>query len=84
MFTWAKCFLAFRITATFGPMFKILARMVVDLTKFLVVWIMILVAFSCVSLILFGQCEAFKDFESVLIFYFESSLGGYDMGVYVT
>ena len=54
LLTWVKCLLQFRVTMTFGPMFKIMYKMVVDLIKFLVIWIMILLAFSCVSLLVFG------------------------------
>jgi hypothetical protein len=51
---WIKTIYSFRITAEFGPMFKILSKMIEEISKFLVVWVMILFAFSCVSVIIFG------------------------------
>lgn len=54
LFIWIKCLLMFRITNAFGPMFKIMYKMVVDLIKFLIIWTIVLLAFSCVSLLVFG------------------------------
>ena len=52
--TWIKTIFQFRVTKSFGPMFKIMYKMVIDLSKFLVIWIMVLLGFSCVSILVFG------------------------------
>ena len=59
--TWFKLFLYFRASLTFGPMFKILQQMMVDLAKFLCIWAIILVMFVCVGMLAFGQLEDFKE-----------------------
>lgn len=66
----------------FGPMFKIMYKMAVDLIKFLVVWVMVLLLFSCVSLLIFGQADGFKDFFQVVVFYFQASLGEFEKEAY--
>lgn len=45
-------------------------------------WITILVFFTSVSMLLFGQLPVFQDFIQVLIFYYESALGSWDTSPY--
>jgi hypothetical protein len=40
-------------------MFRILQQMILDLTKFLTIWIIVLIMFSCVGILAFGQLENF-------------------------
>ena len=40
-------------------MFKILAKMLVELAKFLVVWVLILLMFTSVAILAFEELEAF-------------------------
>ena len=70
LMTWVKTIFQFRITMQFGPMFKIISKMVFDLGKFLIVWIMILLAFSCVSTLVFGSFKTFDNLQSTFLFYF--------------
>ena len=53
-----------------------------DLGKFLTIWIIVLIMFSCVAILAFGQLENFQDIETVFIYFFESSLGQWDMTVF--
>lgn len=78
--TWMKCLLQFRVTMSFGPMFKIMYQMVIELVKFIIIWVMVLLTFSCCSLLVFGQAksEVFSNFQNTIIYYFESSLGNFD------
>ena len=68
-FTWVKTIFQFRLTMQFGPTIKIMYKMVEDLVQFLVIWTMSLLAFTCVSIIAFGQCKTFQSFESAFLFY---------------
>lgn len=61
--TWVKTIFQFRVTQAFGPMFKIIYQMVLDLVNFLVIWQMVIFAFSCVSMLTFGECEKLRTFE---------------------
>ena len=81
-FTWLRMFFNFRITETFGPMFRILQQMIIDLGKFLVIWSVILIMFTCVAILAFGELKTFYTFEDTLIFFLESALGQWDMDVY--
>ena len=57
LLTWVKTIMMFRLSQAFGPMFKIIEKMLYDLGKFLAIWTMILMAFTCVSTLLFGSSE---------------------------
>lgn len=56
--------------------------MIVDLAKFLVVWTIILVMFTCVSVLAFGELKEFHDIFIVFTFFFESTLGNWDLEIY--
>lgn len=56
--------------------------MLIDLGKFLTIWVIVLIMFSCVGILAFGQLENFQDLETVFIYFFESSLGQWDMQVF--
>jgi hypothetical protein len=80
--TWFKLFIYFRASVTFGPMFKILQQMMVDLAKFLCIWAIILIMFVCVGMLAFGQLEDFKNMTDILIYFVEAALGEWDMDVF--
>jgi len=67
------------MTKQFGPMFKMIGVMVLDLVQFLTLWITVLVVNSSVSNLIFGNMPIYNDFLSNLLFHFESALGSWDM-----
>lgn len=90
---WIKIILLFQVTKTFGPIIKIIALMTKDLAQFLVLWSVILLVFTSVACILFGDITTttamekegqtgFDNFVFVAVMYFESALGNWDMSVY--
>lgn len=52
---WVKLLLRLRVTQQFGPLFKVIQMMIIDLGIFLVLWIIILIMFSSASCMIFGQ-----------------------------
>ena len=64
--TWLKLLLKLRVTKTFGPMFKVLTNMTIDLVTFLVLWIIDLIMFACVAQMIFGQLDAFSNFLEII------------------
>lgn len=58
---WLRLFFCFRVSQTFGPMFRILYSMVQDLIKFIIIWFVIIIMFSCVGILAFGELETFSD-----------------------
>ena len=56
--------------------------MIIDVFKFLVIWVIVLIMFTCVGILAFGQLENFQTFEQVIVYFFESSLGAWDMEVF--
>lgn len=80
--TWLKLLLKLRVTKLFGPMFKTLQNMTIDLVQFMIIWGIVLIMFSCISSLIFGQLDAFQDFGSILVLYFETSLGNWNLNYY--
>lgn len=80
---WLKLLLKLRLTSTFGPMFKILVNMSLDLIKFLVLWSVILLIFGCVGMLIFAQLDTFETLPGILALLFEACLGVWDMKVFI-
>lgn len=80
--TWLKLLLRMRVTRTFGPMFKMLLNMAYDLVIFMFLWVVILLTFTCVSNLIFGDLPSFQNFFSSLQIFFEAALGSWDANVY--
>jgi hypothetical protein len=57
---WFKTIFYFRGFVMFGPMFRILQDMVKDLGQFMMLWVLVLMMFSSVSVLLFGDVPAIK------------------------
>lgn len=53
-FTWLKLIFFFRVSTTFGPVFKIIEEMTIDLGKFMVIWSLIFIMFTFVAILAFG------------------------------
>lgn len=51
---WIKLLLRLKVTQQFGPLFKVIQMMIIDLGIFLVLWIIILIMFSSASCMIFG------------------------------
>ena len=56
--------------------------MVIDLGKFMGIWILIIITFSSVGTLLFGELKKFHDPFNVLVIYFESAIGNWDLDIY--
>lgn len=54
-----KWLLMFRMTKSFGPMFKIIENMLKDLMQFMIIMGLILLMFSCISIVAFGDDSNF-------------------------
>ena len=63
----------------FGPIFKMIEKMMIDLGKFMVIWLLLMVMFSAVAILTFGQLESFKEMWPTFVYFFEASLGAWDM-----
>lgn len=56
--------------------------MLVDLSKFLIIWVIVLIMFSCIAMLAFGELVDFKTLDEIIVFFVESALGDWDMVVY--
>lgn len=80
--TWLKLIFYFRVSMTFGPVFKILEEMAIDLARFMVIWLLLMIMFTCVAVLTFGQLETFQDLKNVFVYFFEASMGSWSMKVF--
>ena len=76
--TWFGLLLYFKILPIIGPLIKTFAYMFTDIIKFLLIYVVELMAFSCVSYIAFRDLYKFSSFVMSLQTLFESSLGNFD------
>jgi hypothetical protein len=56
--------------------------MIVDLAKFMAIWMIVLTMFTCVALLTFGELKNFHSLYKVSLIYFESALGSWNFEVY--
>lgn len=76
---WLKVFLRLRLTRTFGPMFKMLLNMVIDIMPFMAIWLIVLILFASVGLLVFGQLKAFSSFGAIIVVFFSACIGSWSM-----
>lgn len=72
------------MTKTFGPLVQMIKKMSVDLIEFIVFWVVIILLFTCVGGLLWGQYSvAFKqDFYNLTYMFFQVGLGSWDTSIY--
>lgn len=74
-YNWLRIFLLLTLTKRFGPMITIFLAMGEDLSKFFVLWGLILVAFSSAGFFIFSELDSFTDLYSTFKVFFGASLG---------
>lgn len=63
----------------FGPMFRAIEAMIYDLLQFMGIWAMIVLAFTCVSMLFFGRLAQFQTIENSIIYWFQACLAVWDL-----
>ena len=79
---WARFLLMLQLTKNFGPMLRIIISMLGQVTKFLIIWAVVLVCLSSVASLLFGSLVEYGSFIKVFYIIFDTSLGSYDFTVF--
>jgi hypothetical protein len=73
----------FRVTKQFGPLFKMIYQMTVELGKFLIFWFIMIIIFASISMMIFSYSETFQSLWPSFVFYLSCALGGYDFSVFL-
>eukprot|EP00347_Sterkiella_histriomuscorum_P017383 403349594 len=81
-FIWLKVMLLLKLTRAFGPLLKIIERMIFDFLYFTVIWSVNLVFFTCMGMLLFAELPLFNYIVDTLIMLIQSSLGQWDLEMY--
>ena len=72
---WLRMILMLKLTKTFGPLIRIIEKMLKELGIFLVIWVIQLFIFTCVGFLIFGELPEYTNFSDVMIMLFQSALG---------
>lgn len=79
---WVRMFLMLKLTKVFGPLIRIIYVNIYELGIFLVLWGIQLFIFSCMGILIFGELKEFDGFANVLILFFGSALGEWNLAFY--
>ena len=80
---WMRFILMMKMTKTFGPMLRIIEAMFIDVGKFLVILVIILIACTSITFLLFSyDVEEYDTVEKVFFNVFGTSLANYEMSVF--
>ena len=70
--------LMLQLTKNFGPTLRIIITMVQDMTKFLIIWLILFILLATLCSILFGDVEKYSGFLGSALNVFDTSMGNYD------
>lgn len=79
---WIKTVFIFRGFKAFGPMYKVMMAMVIELVRFLTIWAIEILMFSVVGRLAFSDIPSFNSLGNVIIMFFESCIGSWNIEIY--
>lgn len=79
---WIKTLFIFRGFKAFGPMYKVMMAMIIELVRFLAIWAIEILMFSFVGRLAFSEIPSFDSLGNVILMYFESCLGSWNIKIY--
>lgn len=79
---WTRFLLMLQLTRQFGPMLRIIISMFGEVSKFLVIWSVLLVCLTSVATLLFGELPDYSETIEVFFLIFDTSLGNYDLSAF--
>ena len=79
---WIRVIFIFRVNSTFGPMLTILTKMIIEISKFLLIYLMFFLIFSSSGRLLFNALPSFKDNTSTILTLFSASLGNFSFSIF--
>lgn len=81
---WIRVFMIFQASRTFGKMVEIILNMITDIGKFMVLLIILVIAFSSSGRILFFDVAKFKSDTESIIYLISAALGNFDYAIFDT
>lgn len=79
---WVRAISAFYVSRFFGPLIKILANMLIDLVKFMVIMGISFFIFCCIGSTLFRDLTSYANIQTAMLTLFQAALGGFDFTVF--
>ena len=74
--TWIRLIFSLRISKIFGPLFKIIQAMTLNLSKFLIIWLLVIFIFSAFTSLLYS--DRFSNLGQSFFYFLKASMGEYD------
>ena len=79
---WARLFFYLRGIKQFGPMFRMIQAMILDLLQFMVIWLVILLMFASIAVLIFPNLPTFSSIHNSIIYFYQASIGSFSMDVF--
>ena len=79
---WIRLVIMLELTSMFGPLIRTTVAMMKDLVVFFAIWVIQLIAFSCVAMLCFGGIKEYDNLHNALLIFFLSALGEWDFSIY--
>ena len=79
---WARVFFVFQASKAFGPLIKILTSMLVDVSRFAIIYVLAFVTFFTVGRIMFIELEDFQQSSRAIAYLFSACLGNFDFTIF--
>lgn len=81
-FFWMRLLMMLQLTKWFGPLIAITSAMIVDMATFFGIFIINLLAFSCVGILIFAKLARYENMTRTFVMLFETSFGTWDLTMY--
>ena len=78
----ARIIFALQISRIFGPMIRIIFKMLLDLTTFMFLYMLIFIIFTCAGQLMFSELSEYTNFTQAAINTFSQGLGDFDYGIF--
>jgi hypothetical protein len=73
-----------QMTELFGPQFKVIGAMAVDLLRFYILWFIILTMLTSLGCLVFMEVPLYYYFSSALYMHWDWALGAFDSSIFCT
>ena len=81
-FQFARIIFALQISRIFGPMIRIIFKMLVDLTTFMFLYMLIFIIFTCAGQLMFSELSEYKNLTKAAINTFSQGLGDFGYNIF--
>ena len=82
LMTFIRQLLGLQVTKSLGPIISMIIVMFKDVGQFIIIWFIVLIAFSSVGFMTFQEVPSLRKFEDSFIYFFQAALGEFDLDIF--